>query len=486
MRKASKTDINALRYTKGAVSADETLMKALRAGGKPRIDSRLVQPGDVFFALKGMRVDGNAFVAAAARAGAAAAVCAAGACSSEVIEEAVQAGCAVVAARDPLASLQQCALARRLESRAKVIAVTGSAGKTGVKEMLLHILSHTGSCVATEGNLNNHIGLPLTLAGLPADTDFAVIEAGMSAAGELDELAALALPDIAVITTIQAVHAEHFMQVSDIAFAKAELLNGLTRDGIAVLGADHSYTDILLQEASRAGVCDVRTVGVAQGDFTARLIDYLPGNPCSTVGYALHGKEGAFLTGLRGRHQAYCALLALTAADAAGVNAAQASLFLEDVRPLKGRGAETAFTLPSSPGVKRTVIDESYNASPAAVLAMLHTVAEHYEPASVCVVLGDMLELGKDENVYYDEIAGVIAAKGFYGIVTVGDASARCSDAVKDRLRYVRHFSGSDEAAAALPADLPAEVRGIAVKGSRGVRTDKIVEALLASAREAA
>lgn len=474
---ASSSNISALRYTADpAANIDPTMMSALRAGGMPRINSRLITPGDVFFALPGEITDGHRYAVSAAECGASAVVVSSRHITDKELESIANTSTIAIIVDDPLITLQQVARARRLESKATVIAITGSAGKTSVKEITKFLLGYTGKCHATEGNYNNLIGAPLTLAGLPGDADYAIIEAGMNNSGELDLLASIILPDIAVITTIQPAHAGNFSDISDIARAKAELLEGVLPSGVAILGADHSFLKILTDKAEQQHIHDVRTVGMNDGPFTAYIKDYLPENPASTVGYHMNGADYTFLCGLRGKHQAYCILLALTIADAAGVHINDIATHTQDIRPLKGRGEETHIRLTTSPDITRVIIDESYNASPEAVIASIISAKTHYEAQHVCIVLGDMLEMGKDTSHYYKAIAAY--CKDCAGVVTIGDDSVECTRALEEDVPFLHHFHDSDSAAAALPAILPDSARVILVKGSRGIRTERVISAL--------
>lgn len=427
------------------------------------IDSRTVRAGDLFIALKGPNFDGHAFAAAALVKGAVAAVVAdtpAGA-----IDEA-----RLLRVADTMAALTGLARAARSRSRAKVIAVTGSVGKTGTKEMLRLCLAAQGRTHATEGNLNNHWGLPLTLARLPREAKYAVLEMGMNHAGELTPLSALARPDVAVITTVEAVHSAHFASVEAIADAKAEIFAGLAGGGVAVVNGDSPYFGRL---AAAAGGARVVSFGESPG-ADVRLLAYRATGTGGAVSAALDGHTMSYTVGAAGRHWALNSLAVLAAVRAAGADPLIAAAALNGMRAPKGRGAAHAVRLGAE---TFTVIDESYNASPASVRAAFAVLGASPGARRVAV-LGDMLELGADSAARHAALADAVTAAGVDLLYTCGGGMRHLFDAVAQPLRG-GHAANSED----LKPMVVGSVRAgdvVMVKGSAGSRMGVVVDALLA------
>jgi UDP-N-acetylmuramoyl-tripeptide--D-alanyl-D-alanine ligase len=293
------------------------------------IDTRTLEPGALFVALTDQR-DGHDFVAAALEAGAAAALV-------SRVPDGVSADAPLLIVDDVLRALQDLARAARARSAARVIAVTGSVGKTGAKEMLRTALGVQGRVHAAERSLNNHWGVPLTLARMPAETDFAVIEIGMNHAGEIMPLSRLARPDVAVITTVAAVHMEAFDSIEQIAQAKAEIFAGLAEGGTAVLNANIETLPILRQAAARV-TDDILTFGTA-ADADFRLDSAKVVGTTTSIRATFRGREVLFKLGAPGRHLAMNALAVLAAVAAVGADAALAMMELGNWQAPDGRGA---------------------------------------------------------------------------------------------------------------------------------------------------
>lgn len=329
-------------------------------------DSREAKPGSLFFALRGTAMDGHDFVPDAIGRGA----------TGVVVERPVAAGGAeVILVPDAWAALYDLAATVLAAVHPVVVGVTGSNGKTSTKEMLAAALAPRFSVLATAGNLNTETGVPLTILRLEAGRhDALVLEMGMQGPGEIARLAELARPAVGVVTGIGTVHIEYFESVEGIARAKAELVQALPADGLAVLNHDDPFTP-LLRELSAA---PVRTFGLDGGDF--RGLDYHDGH------FTVHGV--AVELGLRGRHQARNALAALAAADHLGVPLAEAAAAIRDVRLLEHRYQ----TIATAAGYE--VIDDAYNASPESMLAAFDTLADQPVVGRRLGVLGEMRELG--------------------------------------------------------------------------------------------
>jgi UDP-N-acetylmuramoyl-tripeptide--D-alanyl-D-alanine ligase len=345
------------------------------------IDSRSIAPGEVFLALKANR-DGHAFVPAAWAAGAAAAIVANAYRGS--------AG-ALIRVDDPLRALTDIARSARARASARIVAVTGSVGKTGTKEMLRLLLARAGRTHAAEKSYNNQWGVPLSLARMPRDSEYAVFEIGMNHSGEITPLARMVRPHVALITAVEPVHVGNFSSIEDIARAKAEIFAGLPRGGGAVLPRDSGHFPLLHASAVAAGA-RIATFGLhAEADFRAVRADI--GTDGSEV-VAGHGRDHyAYRLRAAGAHYVSNSLAALAALDALGVDIGRCLRAMEEFSPSSGRGARTLFAHPQG---NILLIDESYNANPASVRAALAAMAATARadfPRRIAV-LGDMLELG--------------------------------------------------------------------------------------------
>jgi len=432
------------------------------------IDSRSITAGEAFFAIKGDRVDGHDYVADALARGAGLAVVA------EDRAAAMPTNAPLAVVPDVLEALRALARAARARSRAKVIAVTGSAGKTGTKEALRLALSRDGETHASAASFNNHWGVPLSLARLPASARYAVFELGMNHAGEIEPLSRLVRPHVAIITTIEAVHLEYFPNVEAIADAKAEIFLGLEAGGAAVLPRDNPHFERIAAAARAANV--ERIVGFgehAQAD--ARLIDTALLSDRSTVRATILGDDVTYKLGAPGRHLVLNSLAVLAAATLAGADLAMAALALADLEPPSGRGRRIPLELV---GGKALLIDESYNANPASMRAALEVLgrAPIGRNGRRIAVLGDMLELGPDGPELHRGLAEAISAARIDVVYCAGPLMRELWEALPATQR-----GGYAEAA----ADLEDEIAGVMhpgdavmVKGSNGIRMGPLVDAL--------
>ncbi|MGB8273823.1 MAG: UDP-N-acetylmuramoyl-tripeptide--D-alanyl-D-alanine ligase [Alphaproteobacteria bacterium] len=432
------------------------------------IDSRATGPGDLFVALKGPRFDGHDFAIDAFARGAAAAVV------SRVPKE-IDASAPLLMVDDPFQALNRLAEAARARSRAKIIAVTGSVGKTGTKEALRIALLPQGRVCATEGNLNNQIGLPLSLARMPVSADFGVFELGMSRPGEIAPLSRLVRPDVAVITTIEPVHSEFFESLADIADAKAEIFAGM-HGGTAVLYRENPYFPWLADAAWRAGVDTVIGFG-AHPEATARLIDCELRANSSRVTAVIEGSTVTYRLSVPGRHWVMNSLAVLAAVYAAGANVVQAAAELFKLQAIKGRGRRHRVVTQDG---DFELFDESYNASPASMRAAISVLAssEPLPGGRRIAVLGDMLELGPDAARLHASLANDLAAAGVDLVFTAGPNMRHLHDALPEAMRG-GHAATSDALAGIVTeAVKPGDV--VTVKGSFGSRMAVVVDALLA------
>jgi UDP-N-acetylmuramoyl-tripeptide--D-alanyl-D-alanine ligase len=437
------------------------------------IDSRTVGAGELFYAVHGPRHDGHDFVAAALAAGAAAAVVADERLGRYPAE--VAARCFAVA--DTLVALQQLARAVRREWGAgggRLGAVTGSVGKTTTKEILAALVASRFRVLKSAGNLNNEFGLPLTLFGLEPEHQAAVVELGMSRRGELARLAAIAEPELALVTNVAPVHLEFFASVEEIALAKRELVEGLAgKDSVAVLNADDPRV------ASFAAVAPGRVVTFgadAPADFRAEKIEER-GAEGSAFDFVFPGGRTRLTLPLVGRHNVLNALAALAAASAWGVTADDAERVFPSLAPAKMRGEVLRFDEGFA------VLNDCYNSSPVALAAMVELLAAMPVRGGGrrIVVAGEMLELGAEAAALHREAGRHAARCGADWVIGVqGHAVEIVAGAMQAGLAEQRtQFFESSEDAAHFVAGLATRGDLLLVKGSRGVKMERIVEMLL-------
>lgn len=439
-------------------------------GGPPftqvTIDSRQVSPGALFVAVKGERFDGHDFAQAAVAAGATGLLVARGrapALDARVIE-----------VDDPVAALGALARAHRLAMpELRVVAITGSNGKTTTKEMTAAILSAwvgPTAVLKTEGNLNNHLGVPLTLLRLHEGHRFAVVELGMSALGEISYLTELARPDVAAVVSIAGVHLETLGTIENIARAKAEIFEGLSGTGIAVFPAEERLLDpyLLALPAARR-----RSFGPLAARPTVGFDEVFADPTGLALRLHLGGARSLKVKlPLIGRHNASNAAAAACIAQVLEVGEAAMVEGLARVQPAKHR----AQLLPLG---DRTVLDDCYNAAPASMRAAIDALAE-VTPASAqrLAVLGDMLELGPDATRLHAEVGAYAGARIDY-LVTLGQAARATHEAAAALGSRRLHTEDPAQAAAAIAQmSRPGDV--ILVKASRGMRLERVIDALAA------
>jgi UDP-N-acetylmuramoyl-tripeptide--D-alanyl-D-alanine ligase len=431
------------------------------------IDSREVQPGELFIALRGPNHDGHDFAAAALKRGAALLV--------DHRPEGVPESAPMVLVADTMAALTALGVAGRARSRAKTAAITGSVGKTGTKEALRLALSVQGPTHASAASHNNHWGVPLSLARQPEDAAFAVYELGMNQPGEIDRLVRLVRPHVAVITAIEAAHLGFFPSLDAIADAKAEIFAGLEPGGSAVLPADSPHFERLAGRARAAGCQRILGFGTAAG-AEARLLDLHLDEEGSAITMSLAGRELAFRIGAPGRHWASNALAVVAAAFALGADPERAAGALAAFCAPKGRGARHRILWQDG---ELTLIDESYNANPASVRAALGLLAA--ASGRKVAVLGDMLELGAEGPRLHAELAAAVDDARVDLVLTAGALMRHLHDALPVARRGA-HVETADALGPVLAAVLrPGDT--VLVKGSLGSRMGPVVDALLEADR---
>ncbi len=436
------------------------------------IDTRTIQHDDIFVALTGENRDGHAFVADALGKGAAVALV------SRPVEGIDASRLLIVG--DTLKGLEDLGRAARVRTDAKVAAVTGSAGKTSTKEALRLALGQQGTTHASEASYNNLWGVPLTLARMPAESRFGIFEIGMNHENEIRPLVKQVRPDAAIVTTVEAVHLEHFANVEAIAAAKAEIFEGLKPGGVAVINADNPHAARLAAAANAVGA-RVWTFGEQGGE--AQMISLSLGDTSSEIEAEILGENVRFTYGAPGRHFAQNALGLLLLVKALGADVRAAADALRAVRAVKGRGERT--TIPIQGG-SFDLIDEAYNANPASMSAALALLAQSRPgPGGRRIaVLGDMLELGPEGPEMHAAIGASLAPPGCDLVFASGPSMAHLWAQVPASIRGAWSETSSD-IAGLIAADMrPGDV--VMVKGSFGSRMSLVVDALKARALEAA
>lgn len=433
------------------------------------IDTRTLQPGDLFVALVGDNNDAHDYLRTAFEKGAVAALV-------SNAEKAYQTGgpCLLVAnTQTAMEALGQGARTRA--AAAKRIAVTGSVGKTSVKEMLRHVFSAQGATHASVASYNNLWGVPLTLARMPTDTQFGIFEIGMNHAGEIIPLTKQVCPDVAIITTVAPVHLEFFDSVDGIADAKAEIFQGLADGGTAILNKDNDHFERLRTAAKAAFNGTILSFGEAH-EADARLTEYTQTADEARVEANICGTPVRFTLHLTGRHQAVnaVAVLAAVAALGADINAAAASL--GEVRPYSGRGEVLTASLADG---TITVIDESYNANPVSMAAAIGALGQRdgtQGSSRKIAVLGDMLELGPTGPGLHAGLAADIEHANLDLVFLSGPLMANLWEKLPET-RCGAYAQSSDQLVQPLLTALKAgDV--VMVKGSLGSKMARIVKAL--------
>ncbi len=429
------------------------------------IDSRSLMPGEAFFAIKGDRVDGHDYVRDALDNHA----------SVVVVEESklgrfsrVQ---PAIVVDDVLKALERLAVAARARAKGKIIAVTGSVGKTSTKEMLRLVLSASGSVHASVASFNNHWGVPLTLARLPPDADFGVFEIGMNHAGEITPLTKMVRPHIAIVTNVEPVHLEHFPSVEAIADAKAEIFAGLEPGGyFAVLNADNPHFERLSLVALKSGA-QVMSFGQAK-DANARLLMHSVLSDRTAITASVLGKDVAYHLGAPGSHLVLNSLAALLAARLMELDVKAGAAALADFKPSTGRGERHVLTVN---GGRATLLDESYNANPASMRAAIALLGQTKATRRIAV-LGDMLELGEKADDMHRDLLWALEKARIDLLFCAGPHMRALYDELPEKRRGGWAEVSTDLEPRVLGAIRPNDA--IMVKGSNGSRMSLIVKAL--------
>lgn len=429
-------------------------------------DSREIGQGDLFFALKGESSDGHVYVDQCFARGAA------GAIVSEPIDH------PHILVGDTVKALDALGVAARNRVKAKIIGVTGSAGKTGTKEALYAGLdrSSRGKAHRSVKSYNNHVGVPLSLSRMPADTQYGVFEMGMNHPGELSELTQLVRPDVAIITTIAPAHIGFFKDEAEIAKAKAEIFEGLMPGGTAIIPADNAHY-LALRGAAEKYAANVVSFGFAP-NADVRVIDYVPAaDGGSLVTAKLRKGALCYTLSQPGKHWIANSLAVLAAVDAVGGDLAATGLALAELGGMAGRGARHHVKLADG---KALLIDESYNANPASMAATISELV-HTGAKRKIVVLGAMKELGDQSDHYHAGLAQHLASADVDYAILVGKEMQILVQSFKDGVEGARDFAHCDTAEDALVhvQDIIRDGDVILVKGSNSMGLSKIINALV-------
>jgi UDP-N-acetylmuramoyl-tripeptide--D-alanyl-D-alanine ligase len=433
------------------------------------IDSRAVKAGALFIALKGENQDGHRYLPQALAAGAAAVVV-------SDPSQLPSPDSPHLHVADSLEALRELAKAARARMGGKLVGVTGSVGKTSTRAMLAAALSAHGLTHATEGNLNNHYGAPLTLARMPRESRFAVIEMGMNHADEIRPLSRLARPHLAIITAVEAVHLEHFPNVEGIADAKAEIMEGLEPGGMAILPAHNPHAERLYRHARQQGAQIIRFSPTPMPGVEACLLDATADGWGQQARARILGEEVSFSLPHPGRHMAENAVAVLAAVAALGLPLGPSCTALAGAELVEGRGAPMVLALPQ--GGHAVLIDDSYNASPASMRAAFAVLAMA-QPAGNgrrLVALGDMLELGPEGPAMHRDLAEPLCNAGVDGVFVSGTLMQELARALPAAMRLASVGTALELAPIIRQNLRDGDV--LLLKGSHGSQIYRLVEAL--------
>jgi len=424
-------------------------------------DSREVGQGDLFVALTGETTDGHKFLDQAFDRGASGAIV-----SQDTPHPNVRVS-------DTFAALEALAKASRARTSARIVGVTGSAGKTGTKEALFAALDRSPAKSAHRSvkSYNNHTGVPLSLARMPAEVDYGVFEMGMNHPGELAHLTTLVRPHVAIVTAIAPAHAAFFPDESAIADAKGEIFQGLEPDGVAIIPYDSPHRDRLAAAAAPHAARTV-TFGIDEGADVRAIEAVKAANGGTFVTARVGGRELSYTVSQPGKHWVSNSLAVLAAVDAVGGDLALAGLALADLGGLAGRGARFSVEIK---GGRALVIDEAYNANPASMRMTLAVLGEEAATRKIAV-LGEMRELGDKSDEYHAALAAPVRDAGVQLVILVGEKMEPLAEALEGQVEIV-HVPDAAAARDRLMATLEAG-DAVLIKGSNGVGLAAVVAAL--------
>lgn len=429
-------------------------------GRQLQFNSNDIVPGDLFIALKGNR-DGHDYVADALARGANAAII-----SHEVPLVAKE---KVIMVPDTFLALQKMAQYKRQNSKAVFIAVTGSSGKTGTKEAIKALLSHFSPSFASRGNFNNYLGVPINLASMPDNIEYAVFELGMNHAGEIRELTKMVKPHISVITTISEAHLEFFESRLDIADAKCEIFEGMSKNDIAIINIDNQYYDRVVHNLQKLSMNKIFTFGKSP-QANARLVSYEQQGTEVQLQYSISSVNLAIRMPLIPIHYAINYAAVLQVVSLLNKDLAEASLQLAKILPIEGRGGIVKVRYNN---LKFEIICDYYNANPESLTAALLYLKQLSGKKKVAII-GDMLELGENSAALHQALVPAIIDSGLKKIILVGHHTRHIYDLLPNKIEKY-HFNNVDILIEHLH-ELLTNDELILIKGSKGIKLAKIIQ----------
>ncbi len=435
------------------------------------IDSRILTNGGMFFAIKGPNNDGHKYIKSAVENGAVCVVC------ERLPEDYEAINASFVVVKNSIDALTKLAIFQRNRLRAKVIAITGNVGKTSTRENIRFVLSQFYKTASTSGNYNNHIGLPLTIANTPIDTEMLVLEMGMNHPGEIAHLTKIAKPDIAIITNIVPVHMEFMKNLDTVARAKAEIFQGMSQNSYAILNEDNDSFGLLKSIAEENGVKNILSVGTKKSDVFIDgyefMADYKTKYKVSICNHATYHNVDCTVNGMS-YHNAFNTLFVFAVAKILNLDLERVAEAVKQIQIVEGRGNLEDI---NCGGKSIKIINDAYNSSPVALrdaVVALGTFAEKNHARSVAI-LGDMLELGERSEEYHKSIVPYILESKIDVVITIGKEMKVLFDELQGVEKY--HF---DETKHAL-SDVRNLVKNgdvVLLKASHGMHFETIIEEL--------
>lgn len=434
------------------------------------IDSRKATPNCIFVAFKGEKVDGHEYIAEAFAKGASAAIV-------EHIPSNLSIDRTKLAVvKNSEKAIEDLANFNRNTCQAKIIAVTGSVGKTSTKEALATAFKALGKTHCSEGNYNNKLGLAISLASMPKDTEFAIYELGMDHAGEIEVLTKTVKPDAAIITTIAPVHLENFNSVEGIARAKAEIFLGMKSDSYVVLNGDNEYYQLLKDLAEKQNIKNITSFG-ENSENNSFLISYKREGSVSHISASIIGQKLDYKIAAYGKHQAINTVAVLAIIKSMSLDFKKAAESLKEFNNVKGRGKISFITFDNK---KILVIDDSYNASPKSVNAALSSIKDICAGSSIkrrVAILADMYELGDDSIAMHKALLPAIEQSGIDKVITVGELMKNLFDILPNNIKLA-HFNDFRSAINHIYSYVD-DNDCILVKGSFGTKIHELANYLL-------
>lgn len=438
-------------------------------GNRLVFDSRDVEQDGIFVALEGNNTDGHKYVQDALSKGCSAAIVNHVPDNLKVVDK-------IIKVQDVLEAVSDMAKFNRQRSKAKIIGITGSVGKTSTKEIVRQMLERSQRTFCTSKNFNGQIGIPIAVASMPQDVDFAVYEMGMSFAGEMTKISHVVRPDVAIITNIHGVHLENFNSIKDIAKAKAEIFKGMSSDGIVLLNKDNEHTPFLIECARERGIEKIYTFGVSKKS-DGYLNSYSLKGDGAYIEANICGELLKFKTDICGEHQALNIIIALLLAKVLSLDLNEAMSNLKDLPQVKGRGKISNLKVDKK---KILLLDESYNASPMSMKSSLKFLDNICTGNSLIkrkiAIMGNMYELGPDSKELHRGLLEAVQSNKIDKVITVGDLMRDLFVVLPDNIKY-RHYNNYNEVIAEIDSLLE-DGDGVLIKGSNGTKMYEVVKYL--------